>query len=313
MSILGAGSNLDFGLVLQSVTRDHMQPADLHAYVDATVQALTPPFTTLWMEDHFQWDDRPTLEAFTTMAYLAATYPRFTIGSLVFGQSYRNPALLAKMGATLQYLSGGRLVMGLGAGWKDDEYRAYGYDFPRAGVRIAQLAEAITLMRALWSSAPASYVGNSYRAEQAYSEPRPQPMIPILVGGAGEHGTLRVVAQLADAWNHDSCDYNEYAHKYAVLTRHCDAVGRDVRDITLTYYGHVDLPDDPRTFPPRSHIYMLGPTPADVVAQLRPFITLGVTHIMIQPTSIATLERFCRDVVPGLASTSATQGQPRES
>lgn len=302
MSILGTGDGLDFGLVLQSVERDQMHPTDLHEYLRATVDALSPAFTTLWMEDHFQWEARPTLEAFTTMTYFAAAYPRFKVGSLVLGQSYRNPALLAKMGATLQYLSAGRFVLGLGAGWKEDEYRAYGYEYPRAGVRIAQLAEAIELIRALWSETPASYGGSYYHAENATCEPRPTPRVPILVGGAGERGTLQVVARLADAWNHDSCSYEEYAHKYAVLTRHCEALGRDVHDITLTYYGHVDLPEDASAFAPRTDIYVLGPTPADVAAQLRPFLALGVRHIMVQPTSLVSLRRFTHEVVPLLVA-----------
>lgn len=302
MSILGTGDQqLDFGLVLQSATRVHMEPAELRDYVDATVRTLPRAFTTLWMEDHFQWEDRPTLEAWTTMVYMAAAHPRFKIGSLVLGQSYRNPALLAKMAATLHYLSGGRMILGLGAGWKEDEYRAYGYDYPRAGVRIEQLAEAIELIRGLWNESPASYVGQYYRAEAAYSEPRPDPTIPVLVGGAGERGTLPVVARLADAWNHDSCDFAEYAHKVAVLREHCAAIGRDLAEISLTYYGHVDVPDDPATFPPRQDIYVLGPTSDDVASQLRPFIDLGVRHIMIHPTSLVSLRRFCDDVIPQLA------------
>jgi alkanesulfonate monooxygenase SsuD/methylene tetrahydromethanopterin reductase-like flavin-dependent oxidoreductase (luciferase family) len=107
----------------------------------AFMRALRPPFTTVWVEDHFQWGDLPTLEVWTAMAYYAGEFPNLKVGSLTLGQSYRNPALTAKMAAMLQAQSGGRLILGIGAGWKEDEYLAYGYPYPGAGTRLAQLRE----------------------------------------------------------------------------------------------------------------------------------------------------------------------------
>src|SRR5206468_10686043 len=109
--------------------------------------------------DHLQFGDRPTAEGWTALTYLAATFPRFRYGHLVLSQSYRNPALLAKMSATLHELTGGRFILGIGAGWHDEEYRAYGYEYPGGGVRVAQLAEAIEVIRALWTQAPATHHG----------------------------------------------------------------------------------------------------------------------------------------------------------
>jgi Luciferase-like monooxygenase len=127
---------------------------------------LHPRFSTLWFAEHPQYD---VLEAWTSAAYVAARHPRFKVGTLVLSQSYRNPGLLAKMGATLQRLSQGRLTMGLGAGWEEADYKAYNYDFPRPGVRVAQLAEAIEILRAMWTANPATYHGEYYRVEAADS------------------------------------------------------------------------------------------------------------------------------------------------
>jgi alkanesulfonate monooxygenase SsuD/methylene tetrahydromethanopterin reductase-like flavin-dependent oxidoreductase (luciferase family) len=149
----------------------------------------------------------------------------------VLCNSFRNPAHLAKMAATLQALSGGRLVLGIGAGWNEEEYRAYGWPFPPARVRIEQLAEAIELIRAMWTQAPARYHGTHYRIDGAYCEPRPAPCPPVMVGGHGERYLLRVVAQHADWWNYPFRGLDLYAHKQEVLKQHCRDVGRDYDEI----------------------------------------------------------------------------------
>lgn len=290
---------LDFGWVVQPTPTHNMSPADLHAYNRAAIRALSPQFSTIWMEDHFQWGDNPTLEAFSTMAYLAAEFPAYKVGSIVLGQSYRNPALLAKMAANLHYLSGGRVVLGIGAGWKRDEYDAYGYPYPGAGARVEQLAETIQILRALWTTPLATFRGKHYTIEEAYCDPRPDPMIPIHVGGGGEKATLKVVAQYADAWNFNFGTAEEMAHKLEVLKRHCGDVGRPFEDIALTYYGIVDLPTDPSTFSP-GYFYTLGPTPAEAIAGLRAFVDLGVSHILVRTSNLATLERFRDEVAPAL-------------
>ena len=117
---------------------------------DRIVEVLGPEFTTLWESDHFQFTDIPTLEWWTRLTYLSARYEHLKVGSLVLGQGYRNPALLAKMAATLQFLTDGRLVLGLGAGWHDEEYRSYGYEYPSRKERVDQLEEVLTILRLMW-------------------------------------------------------------------------------------------------------------------------------------------------------------------
>lgn len=292
---------ITFGWVVQPTTFGAMTASDLMAYNRESLRALSPAFTTIWMEDHFFWADRPTLEAWTTMTTLAAEFPRFAVGAIVLGQSYRNPALTAKMGATLHWLTGGRFIMGIGAGWREDEYRAYGYPYPRAGVRIGQLEDTIQIMRALWTQSPATYQGHYYSIENAYCEPRPDPPIPIHVGGSGEKKTLRVVAQYADAWNTGFGLFEEFVHKREVLRQHCQDVGRDFATLPITYYGTAHLPNDPAEFKDDPGTLILGPTAADAIRQLRCYIELGVTHVLIRSRDLATLRRFVAEVAPALA------------
>ncbi|HEU5100653.1 MAG TPA: LLM class flavin-dependent oxidoreductase [Roseiflexaceae bacterium] len=202
--------------------------ADVIPYLDGAAGA----FESLWFPDHVQYDSNTVAEGWTLLAFALARYPDKYCGHEVLCNSFRNPALLAKMAATAQALSGGRVILGLGAGWHAEEYRAYGWPFPSARVRIAQLAEAIALIRTLWTTAPATYQGQHYQLTDAYCEPRPDPCPPIMVGGAGEQYLLRVVAQHADSWNYVFSDLPAYAHKQAVLEQHCQAVGRDYDTIT---------------------------------------------------------------------------------
>jgi alkanesulfonate monooxygenase SsuD/methylene tetrahydromethanopterin reductase-like flavin-dependent oxidoreductase (luciferase family) len=190
------------------------------------------PFDSLWFPDHVQYDHHPVAEGWSALMYALARYPGKRGGHEVLCNSFRNPAHLAKMVATAHALSSGRVVLGIGAGWQAQEYAAYGWPFPSARVRIAQLAEAIELIRTLWSAAPATYQGQYYQVANAYCAPQPDSAIPIMVGGSGEQYLLRVVARLADWWNYEFADAATYAHKQAVLQQHCRDVGRNYEDIT---------------------------------------------------------------------------------
>ena len=265
-----------------------------------TLRSLPPQFTSVWINDHFQFGDAPLLEAWTAMSYLAAEFPRYKVGSFVLGQNYRNPALLAKMAATLQYLSGGRLILGLGAGWHEEEYRAYNYDFPSPGERVAQLAETIEICHAMWTQSPATYHGEHYRIDNAYCEPHPDPMIPIIVGTNGKKA-LKIVARLADAWTSGGSFEGWLVPTYEQLRRNCDEVGRDVKEITIWPECFFDLPDDPaNASEPDPDEFAFGPTPADAIRQLQQFVDFGISHFIINAQG-RNLERFCEEVLPSLA------------
>ena len=196
---------------------------DTFPYFDQTVA----PFDILWMPDHVQYGANKVAEGWTLLTWALARYPDKRCGHEVLCNSFRNPALLAKMAATAQALSGGRVILGIGAGWNEEEYRAYGFPYPPAKVRIAQLAEAIELIRRMWSDAPAEYHGAHYSISGASCEPRPNPVPPVMVGGSGEKYLLRVVARHADWWNYVWKGAEAYAHKQEVLKAHCREVGRD--------------------------------------------------------------------------------------
>jgi alkanesulfonate monooxygenase SsuD/methylene tetrahydromethanopterin reductase-like flavin-dependent oxidoreductase (luciferase family) len=188
-------------------------------------------FDSLWFPDHVQYGSHKVAEGWSLLAYALARYPDKTCGHAVLCNSFRNPALLAKMAATLQSISGGRVVLGIGAGWNEEEYQAYDWTFPSTGKRIAQLDEAIELIRLMWRESPASYEGEHYRIVGAHCEPRPETEPPIMVGGSGERYLLRVVARHADWWNYLYLGPEAYRHKRSVLARHCSDVGRDFDEI----------------------------------------------------------------------------------
>lgn len=260
--------------------------------------SLPSSFTTIWIADHLQKGTQVLLESWTTLSYLAAEFPRFTYGHLVGCQSFRNPGLLAKMGATLQYLTGGQFIMGLGAGWREEEYRAYGYDFPSPGVRVAQLAETIEILRAMWTQSPATYRGRHYRVEQAYCEPRPDPMIPIMIGSAGKKA-MEVAARLADAWTWSGPFEERFKPLCERLWSNCEAIGRDPHEMTIWSELEVEFPEDPAEFVQSSQEeYKLGPTPADAIAQLRPYIEFGISHFILLVEDLPTLRLLCAEVLP---------------
>jgi alkanesulfonate monooxygenase SsuD/methylene tetrahydromethanopterin reductase-like flavin-dependent oxidoreductase (luciferase family) len=192
-------------------------------YLDQT----SGPFDSLWFPDHLQYSQHKVGEGWSLMAYALARYPDKLCGHEVLCNGFRNPAHLAKMVATAQALSGGRVILGLGAGWNEEEFLAYGWPFPKTSVRIAQLAEAIELIRLMWAKAGATYQGRYYQVNNAYCEPRPDPVPPIMVGGGGEKYLLRVVARHADWWNYPFRGREEYGRKQEALKQHCREVGRD--------------------------------------------------------------------------------------
>ncbi len=171
--------------------------------------------------------DRYRIEPWTQLTWLAARVPRVRLGHSVLANSYRHPALMAKMSASIQALSGGRFILGYGAGWLEDEYRAYGYPFPPTRERIARMDEALRLIKTMWTESPATFHGEFYSVEEAWCEPRPDPLPPIMIGGSGERYLLRAVAEHADWW----LSYGDVPaiqeRKLAVLADHCRDVGRD--------------------------------------------------------------------------------------
>lgn len=297
---------IDFGLIIRPSSFGLLiKPSELPEYNRRCIQAVSPVFTTIWVEDHLQWDADDTLESLTTLSYLAAEHPTFRVGNLVLCQSYRNPALVAKMMANLHFLSGGRCILGLGAGWKNDEYQAYGYRVPSTVERCEQLEEAILIIRSMWTSQPATFKGKHYQITNAYCIPQPSPSIPILVGGGGERFTLPIAARYADWWNYNACPIEEYKRKVTLLREHCRRIGRNPDEIKLTYSGTIGISDDASQIlnsSAKKHV-ITGNTQA-VIQELERYCVLGVTHFMLRFSNFASLERFVSKVAPHFLSKS---------
>ena len=310
-------SDLNFGWHVHSFPVDGSSGPDFLQQITRTLDLAAPFLDSAWVDDHvmpwatWQSNDTPYIECATTMAYLAARYPTLHFGSSVFCQSYRNPALLGKMAANLQWLTGGRFIFGIGAGWMAEEYEAYNWNYPKASVRIAQLEETVELIKALWGKQPASYEGKYYRMVDAYCEPKPDPIPPILIGGGGEQLTLRVVAQHADMWNLPGGTLENYAHNLDVLRGHCEAIGRDYDEIIKTWscesIALARTEAEAREIAaasPYNNNTILG-TPAQVARQLQPFIDLGVEHLIVRLIDFPEtrgIELFIDEVMPRLAT-----------
>ena len=214
--------------------------SDLQRSLDLAAQA----FTSFWVSDHLAYGPQHRIECWTLLAWIAARYPGAKLSTIVMCNSFRNPSLLAKMAGSLQELSGGRFILGYGAGWHEGEYQSYGYDYPSPRTRIEMLEEGIQVIRALWTDAPANFAGKHYRLQDAYGEPRPEPLSPIMVGGGGERYTLGVVARQADWWNDVYRTPETLRHKLDILSRHCEDEGRDFGRIRKTFTARIFIDRD---------------------------------------------------------------------
>lgn len=291
---------------------------------DYVVEAEALGFSSAWIVDHFHTFPRKTVEAtfeaFTTLTALAALTSRIRLGTLVACAGYRNPAHLAKVVACLDVISGGRAVLGLGAGWYQEEYGAFGYEFPRIGARLEQLAETCEIVAALFTRERVTYDGRHFRLRDAICEPKPvqRPHPPLLIGGGGERVLLKHVARYADAWN-CNVGFDEYRRKLEVLRRHCRDLGRDPASIELTVtlpIAVVDRAEDlehvlAERLPPEipvatlrrryERMGALHGTPEEIARGLRPWIDLGVGTIICHlpdPLSRAQLRRVANEVWP---------------
>jgi alkanesulfonate monooxygenase SsuD/methylene tetrahydromethanopterin reductase-like flavin-dependent oxidoreductase (luciferase family) len=268
------------------------------------------PFDSIWMPDHVQYDSNWVAEGWTLMTYALARYQDKLCSHQVLCNSFRNPAHLAKMSATAQSISGGRFILGIGAGWNEEEYRSYGWPFPSARKRIEQLAEAIEICKLMWTEAPANFEGKHYQIKNAYCEPKPDPIPPIMVGGAGEKYTLRVVAQYADMWNYIYVDRASYIHKQEILKNHCREVGRDYDEIQQVAAAGILIAEteaEVERLKNSPHARPIGDgiagTPEQVRERLQEAIDQGVDRIVVNFVDAPRLEGtylFAATVLPYL-------------
>ncbi len=297
-------------------------------------EADAGPWDSLWVYDHFHTVPRPTdeatHEAWTLMAAFAAATDRIRLGQMCTCMGYRNPAYLAKVAATVDHVSAGRVEMGIGGGWYEHEWRAYGYGFPSAGDRLRMLDEGVQIMRQLWTEGKATLDGRHYQVDGALCRPLPvqEGGIPLWIAGGGEKKTLRIAAQYAQYTNFEATP-DTFRHKSDVLAQHCKDIGRDFDEITRSgnynvvigategdvkdklawireHYGKyvpADVADNTRDQ------FASGPlvgTPEQIVETLREAETIGMTYAIGYFVDAAydpgSVELFTSQVIPALTS-----------
>jgi F420-dependent oxidoreductase-like protein len=276
----------------------------------------------LWVYDHVETVPRrePThvFEAFTTLAALSQRTERIRLGQLVTCAAYRNAGLLAKEAAGIDVMSGGRLILGLGGGWYEREYQAYGYEFPSARERLRILEETTEAVKALWTQETVDYVGRHMRFEGAYCDPKPIQQLPeIWIGGGGEQVTLAIAARHADKTNWQ-VGLEQFVHKSEVLRAHCERVGRDFDEIVRTHGPDCRIFDTERDLmewvdsPSGGQLRKLGTaeqyirdnlvgTPEMVTEKVQGFVDAGCREFVLwcrDAPSTETIERFAGEVVP---------------
>jgi F420-dependent oxidoreductase-like protein len=247
------------------------------------------------MDHYFQMDaiwpaDNPMLEGYTALAYVAARTSRIQLATLVTGVTYRHPGVLAKTVTTLDVLSGGRAMLGIGAAWYEREHVGLGVPFPPVAERFERLEEALKICLQMWSDNDGAFEGKHYALAETLNRPRPigRPRPPVLIGGNGERQTLRLVATYADACNLTVREVDGLKHKIDVLRGHCDRQGRDIDDIKITVLAFADPIADPDGF----------------LRQAEQFAALGVEHVHVmaaQPDPTGFVAGMAESVLPRLA------------
>jgi F420-dependent oxidoreductase-like protein len=308
---------MEFGIFSSMGGQTWERVAGLWRHIEATGWDIA------CVTDHFMPNtpDRKgsTMEGWTTLCALAATVPRLRVGTIVLGNTYRHPAVVAKMAAQLDIISDGRLILGMGAGWQENEHTAYGIEYPKIGERLARLDEACTVIRSLWSNERSDFDGRYYQLSDAPLDPKPiqSPYPELMIGGGGEKVTLRIVAKHADHWNVWGGP-EVLARKGAILDRHCEAQNRDATTITrsanmalLITDKSSDVRELAETIEKRMGRHAddardtcLAGSPGEIVDKLGALKDSGVGVLFIptmfrEPAELqADLDRFIEDIAP---------------
>lgn len=297
---------------------DPIQQYEAMTDVAKAIDAL-PMYDSIWVYDHFHTVPQPTIETtfecWTITAALARDTQRVKIGQMVTCNGYRNPALLAKVASTVDVVSHGRLLCGLGGGWYEHEWRAYGYGFPETKERMAMFREACEIVVRMWTEERPVFQGKHYTIDGPINEPKgvQKPHIPLWIGGSGEQVTLKLVAKWGDACN-VAGDPETLRHKFSVLRGHCEAVGRNYDEITRSTLQSIYL-INPGEDPQQASERVRGPlsyeefarwfkvgTAEQITQQLQALVDAGIQYFIIYLPHLAydheQLQRFTEEVVP---------------
>jgi F420-dependent oxidoreductase-like protein len=307
---------MKFGIQHPSFTFDGDGPAIVDSLRKVIVKGEELGYDSFWVMDHFHQiqnvgqPQEPMLEGWATISVLAGLTSKIKLGTMVTGNTYRHPSVLAKMGATVDVLSKGRLFMGIGAAWNEEEASAYGIPFPSTKERLERLDEAVQVILKMWTEDKASFDGKYYQLRDAYCNPKPiqKPHPPILIGGGGEKRTLRTVAKYGDASNlFGSVD--TVKRKLDILRGHCKEVGRDYNSIVKSKLGRVVIGDrgsiekgfaQMGATPERMREFLTYGTPEQVRQEVEAFREAGIDYLIFSfdpRNEVEAVTSFGKDVV----------------
>jgi len=305
-------ARVEFGVMLRQQKIDFSKIRDTAQVCDEL------GYHSVWFYDHLLGMggvDVDIYEAWTLMSALSAVTDNIKLGTMVLCNSFRHPALLAKMASTLDVISNGRLEFAIGAGWFEPEYKAYGLEFPSTIVRIEQLAESVNIIKSMWTQEKTSFKGKYYQITDSYCNPKPiqKPYPAISIGGSGEKYLLRTVARHADEWNCPATSAEDFDHKLEILSKHCNDVGRDVNNINISQQTvcvladsreqlHDKLTQGEKRYGFFGNIEKFGivGTPEDCIKKISENYSKGIQKYTIFFSDIMnqnTLEFFAKDVM----------------
>jgi F420-dependent oxidoreductase-like protein len=315
---------MQFGLQHPNFSLDYNSQTSPSQIIDSLKELITKAensgFDSFWVMDHFHQiqfvgkPEEPMLEGWTTISVLAGITSKIKLGTLVTGVIYRYPPILAKIAATLDVLSKGRLFMGIGAAWNEQESLAYGISYPSNQERMLRLEEALQIIRKMWTEEPsASFNGKYYKIQNAYCNPKPiqKPSPPILVGGSGEKRTLRIVAKYADACNLFG-SAETVRKKLNILKEHCKSIGRDYDSILKSTLGAIVIDDNKemaksrvqQTFKgiPEEQIneFVMYGTPEDILREIELLEQAGIQYLIVdlEPSrELEALDMFANKII----------------
>lgn len=303
----------EFGVMLRQQKVDFEEIKTTAQLCDST------GYDSVWFYDHVLGQGIIGIdiyEPWTLMSALSTVTKNVKLGTMVLCNLFRHPPLLAKMASTLDVISNGRVEFAIGAGWFEEEFHAYGYDFPEMKERMEMLREAAQILRLMWTDETATFAGKHYRVKDAPCNPKPiqSPHIPVCIGGSGEKLLLRIVAELADEWNCPASSAIDFDRKYSILHRHCEEVGRNVEDITISQQTVCVLAENRKDLPEKlekaqrrygffGDIKRLGivGTPEDCIKKIGSDIGKGISKYTIFFSDVMnpkTIELFAKEVIP---------------
>ena len=306
-------SKVEFGVMLRQ------QKIDFGEIKAAAQLCDSLGYDSVWFYDHVLGQGIigiDILEPWTLMSALSTVTENVKLGTMVLCNGFRHPPLLAKMAATLDYISQGRLEFAIGAGWFEQEFTTYGYDYPDAPTRIEQLRESATILKSMWTNEESTFKGRHFQIDGAICNPKPvqKPFLPLTIGGNGEKHLLRVVAEIADVWNCPASSALEFDKKYAALKQHCQDVGRNIDDITISQQTVCVLVNNESELEEKlekgqrrygffgivGELGIVG-TPEQCIEKIKADVEKGISKYTIFFSDVMkkeTLELFAKEVIP---------------